>query len=224
VLSGCDSVTTTFQDGGLYDVTLTTASINGCATSETYIDFINVDDGPTAAFMPTPSSVSVFNPVVLLLNNSTGAVDYVWDFGDSSGTSTEVNPSYTYDAVPANYQVQLIAYSALGCTDTAWFSFVVNEELLFYIPNTFTPDGDEFNQMFKAIFTRGYDPFDFNFYIYNRWGQLIWESHDAEQGWDGVSNVSKKPVQDGSYVWKIDFKTLTSDERVEVIGHVNILK
>ena len=224
VLSGCDSVTTTFQDGGLYDVTLTTASINGCVTSETYIDYINVDDGPTAAFMPTPSSVSVFNPEVLLINNSTGAVNYVWDFGDSAGTSIAVNPSYTYDAVSATYQVQLIAYSVLGCTDTAWFSFVVNEELLFYLPNTFTPDGDEFNQMFKAIFTRGYDPFDFNFYIYNRWGQLIWESHNAEQGWDGVSNVSKKPVQDGSYVWKIDFKTLTSDERVEVIGHVNVLR
>ena len=224
VLAGCDSVTTVFQNGGLYDVTLTTTSINGCTTSETYIDYINVDNGPAAAFVPSPSSVSIFNPVVLFSNNSTGAVNYVWDFGDSTGTSTVVNPSYTYDAVPATYQVQLIAYSALGCVDTAWFSFVVNEELLFYIPNTFTPDGDEFNQMFKAIFTSGYDPFDFNFYIYNRWGQLIWESHDAEQGWDGVSNVSKKPVPDGSYTWKIDFKTLTSDERVEIIGHVNIIK
>ena len=223
-LSGCDSVTTVFQNGGLYDVTLTTASINGCSSSETYFDFISVDDGPTAAFTPSSSSLSVFNPGVLFINNSTGAVSYVWDFGDSIGTSIEENPSYTYDAVPANYQVQLIAYSALGCVDTAWFSVVVNEELLFYIPNTFTPDGDEFNQVFKAIFTRGYDPFDFNFYIYNRWGQKIWESHDAEQGWDGISNVSGNLVQDGSYTWKIDFKTLTSDERVEIIGHLNVLK
>lgn len=225
ILSGCGSVTTTIQDGGLYDVALLTASINGCTRSETYVDYIYVEDPPVAAFGSLSPSVSIFNPNVVFLNNSTGAENYLWDFGDSTATSTEENPSHTYDASPSNYEIQLVAYSSLGCTDTAWYSIIVNEELLFYIPNSFTPNADEFNQYFNAVFTSGHDPYDFNFYIFNRWGEKVWESHDPAVGWDGISNDPlREIVPDGVYTWKIDFKTLLSDERVEIVGHVNVLR
>lgn len=87
-LNGCGSVSTTFQNGGLYDVTLTTAFINGCTSTETYIDFINVEDNPIAAFNPSSSTLSVFNSGVLFINNSSVVVSYLRGFGDSSATST----------------------------------------------------------------------------------------------------------------------------------------
>jgi gliding motility-associated-like protein len=94
--------------------------------------------------------------------------------------------------------------------------------LLYFIPNTFTPDNDQYNQYFKPVFTSGFDPFDYNLKIFNRWGEIIWESNDPEVGWDGTYNG--KLVQDGTYSWKIEFKTNNSDERKMIHGHVNIMK
>ncbi len=224
--TGCGSITTTFTQGGLYDVTLTTTNNNGCTNSATYTDYIYVEPIPVASFTPSSSIVSIFNSTVNFNNTSTNAIEYTWDFGDESPESTEENPTHTYpDEEPGNYVVTLIATSALGCADTVTRVIIVQDELIFYVPNTFTPDGDDYNEYFKGVFTSGYDPYDFNLYIFNRWGELIWESHDANVGWDGTYGEDRnKLVQDGTYTWKIDFKTTMSDERIEVVGHVNVIR
>ncbi|MFT6504037.1 MAG: gliding motility-associated-like protein [Crocinitomicaceae bacterium] len=221
----CGSITTTYQNGGTYDVSLTTTSANGCTSTVTYTDYIYVEDAPNAAFTPSSSVVSVFNSEILFDNTSTGAVSYVWDFGDGSPTTTQENPLHDFpNEGQGTYLVELIAFSSLGCSDTAWRSIVVNEELIFYVPNTFTPDSDDFNETFNAIFTTGYDPYDFNLFIFNRWGEVIWESHDDTVGWDATYGTDGRDVQDGTYTWKIDFKTTQTDERILVVGHVNVLR
>ena len=108
------------------------------------------------------------------------------------------------------------------CSDTTWLAIDVDEELIFYVPNTFTPDDDNFNQLFAPVFTSGFDPYDFNLLIFNRWGEVIWESHNAEAGWDGT--YGGMPVQDGTYTWKIEFKTSANDERMIKTGHVNVIR
>ena len=224
VLTGCGSVTTTFPNGGLYDVTLTTTSANGCTSSATYTDYIYVEDDPVASFSASSSEVSTFNTEVHFDNTSTGAVDYLWNFGDESATSTAFEPLHVFpDDGDGTYVIELVAYSPLGCTDTAWQTVTVNEELIFYVPNTFTPDDDDYNETFKAVFTSGYDPFDFTLLIFNRWGEIIWESHDVNVGWDGTY-AGVNEVQDGTFTWRIEFKTTRNDERVRVTGHVNVLR
>ena len=225
VLTGCDSVTTTFNNGGLYDATLTTTSANGCTNSQTYTDYIHVEDYPVASFSPSSSEVSTFNTEVHFDNTSTGASSYLWNFGDESSTSTLFEPTHTFpDDGSATYVIELIAYSPFfGCPDTAYRTVSVNEELIFYVPNTFTPDDDDYNETFKPVFTSGYDPFDYTMLIFNRWGEIVWESHDVNVGWDGTySGVHE--VQDGTFTWKIEFKTTDNDERIMVTGHVNILR
>ena len=101
---------------------------------------------------------------------------------------------------------------------------MITEELIFYVPNTFTPDNDDFNESFQPIFTSGFDPYDYTLYIFNRWGELIFESNDANVGWNGKYGVEGEFVQDGTYVWKIEFKTKRNDERKVVVGHVNLLR
>ncbi len=96
--------------------------------------------------------------------------------------------------------------------------------MIFYLPNTFTPDGDEFNQTFSPVFTSGFDPFDFNLLIFDRWGEVIWESNDASIGWDGTYRVDGTLVPDGTYVWRVEFKTLKNDERITKTGHVNLIR
>ena len=75
--------------------------------------------------------------------------------------------------------------------------------LVYYIPNTFTPDGDNFNQTFFPVFYSGFDPFNFEMLIFNRWGELIWENHDPNQGWDGTYNGTLMPSTD--YWFTVDY-------------------
>jgi gliding motility-associated-like protein len=223
-LNGCGNVTYTFQNGGTYDVTLTTTSGTGCTSSVTYTDYIYVEETPIASFVPSSNQLTTLNTEVLFDNTSIGADNYVWTFGDDLSTSTLENPTYQFPIDEGGYEVELIAYSPLGCSDTARMVITVVEELIFYVPNSFTPDGDSFNEYFQAIFTSGFDPFDFELLIFNRWGEIIWESHDDSIGWDGTYGAGQKLVQDGVYTWRIEFKKTANDQRVLVTGHVTLIR
>lgn len=83
-----------------------------------------------------------------------------------------------------SYDVQLVTTSDLGCADTIDYDLIILPEVLVYAPNSFTPDGDEFNQNWR-VFMEGIDTYDFELLLYNRWGEIIWESHDINVGWDG---------------------------------------
>ncbi len=227
VINGCGTVTNTFTTPGCYDVTLTTTSNNGCVNSLTSTNLICVEGAPNAAFTPSNSILTDDNTNVMFNNNTTGASQYVWSFGDGSPISTLTDPSHDYQTGDyGNYLVVLVATSPLGCIDSAQATIQIQEPLIYYVPNTFTPDNDNFNQTFKPIFTSGFDPYDYTLYIFNRWGEIIFESHDANVGWNGTygSNGEIEMVQDGTYTWKIEFKTKANDERKMIIGHVNILR
>ena len=220
--AGCGPVTVTFNSPGLYDVSLQTTTTSGCTNSVNYTDYIYVEAPPLASFNASQTELTILNNQVYFTNTSINAENYFWDFGDTS-YSTSTDPVHTYSSQVANsYLVELVAYSQLGCTDTARMVMPLYEELIFYVPNTFTPDSDQFNQLFQAIFTSGYDPYDFTLHIFNRWGEVIWESHDVMVGWDGT--YGGYPVQDGTYTWKIEFKTIKNDERKMYVGHVNVIR
>lgn len=217
----------TFTEGGCYDIMLTTTNNNGCIGTSTFNSLICVEDLPNAGFTPSSSDVSTLGTVVSFTNTSTGASNYVWTFGDESQSTNVVDPTHTFpDSIAGNYQVMLIAYSAMGCTDTTWTIITVYEELIYYVPNTFTPDGDNFNQTFKPIFTSGFDIYDYNLQIYNRWGEIIFESNNHLIGWDGSygSNGEVQICQDGIYVWRIEFKLNRWDERRVVHGRVTLIR
>ncbi len=226
-VNGCGTVTHTFIEYGCHDVELTVTFANGCVNSVNEPNLICVEAPPMASFVPVPSVINQYDSETSFQNMTIGAVSYVWNFGDGSPTSTDINPSHDYAGMPlGNYEVILVATSLSGCIDSTSSVIQIKEDLVFYIPNCFTPDEDEHNQFFQPIFTSGFDPFDFTLFIYNRWGELVFESHDATVGWDGSyggqSEVST--VQDGIYTWKIEFKTSDTDERKMVVGHVNVLR
>jgi len=220
---GCTDIPNLYENGGTFDVTLTVTSVNGCTNSVTYDDYIYVENIPDPSFIPSLYTVLSLDTEVSFENTSGGASNYVWDFGDDSPTVTTQNPTHEFPGdATSGYLVTLYGFSPLGCVDSFQTVIQVNEEVIYYIPNTFTPDGDEFNQTFQPVFTAGIDPFDWRMLIYNRWGQVIWESNDPTQGWDGTFNG--KLVQDGTYVWTVEFKTIASDERRTDSGHVNVIR
>jgi len=163
------------------------------------------------------SSGLVFNDVPVRFENlSQDAVTYEWEFGDGQN-STEVHPNNTYDE-HGSYIVTLIATDWKGCKDTVQKPIFIEEEWYIYIPNTFTPDQDQFNGTFK-VSTVGIRHLEVQ--IFNRWGQLIFESDYLRFSWDGTYNGAV--ISDGTYTYKVNFITNSGREK-QLVGHVNVLK
>jgi gliding motility-associated-like protein len=95
-------------------------------------------------------------------------------------------------------------------------------ELLFYLPNAFTPDGDEHNNVFQPVFTSGFDPYNFNLKVYNRWGETIFESNNHLEYWDGTYQLSGCPA--GIYTYTLQFKDINNDGKYSFGGHVNLIR
>lgn len=215
------TTTHTYSTVGCFDVTLSVTNAGGCTTSLTENNMICVEGPPNVAFFATPSVISEFNSTVQFINNTSNASSYSWEFGDGTG-SIESEPNHTYPGEVGNYTVTLSAVSPNGCIDSASIAIVYEEEVIFYVPNSFTPDGDMYNQTFQPVFTSGFDPFNFSLTIYNRWGELMFESRDATIGWDGT--YGGKLVQEGTYTWKVNFKAPNNDNKFEYSGHVNFIR
>ena len=94
--------------------------------------------------------------------------------------------------------------------------------VIYWVPNCFTPDGNEANQLFGPVMSDGYDINGFEFLIFNRWGNLVWESHDPNGKWDGTYGGIK--CSDGVYIWKIQFNVFGDDGKISDHGHLTIIR
>jgi gliding motility-associated-like protein len=203
-----------------------TYSVTDDCDNEIFVtqEFIVGDPFPDAAISASQTEFSIIDEVLVqFTNHTTGAVSYVWDFGDLSVHSNEFSPEHLFpNTEPGNYLVEMIGISEFGCMDTAWVWIYVKDELLVFIPNSFTPDDDEFNQHFQPIFTSGFDPFNFHMVVYNRWGEVLFESYDASKGWDGTYHGELVP--EGTYTWKIQFQREDSSDREVMTGHISLIR
>jgi gliding motility-associated-like protein len=96
------------------------------------------------------------------------------------------------------------------------------DESIFYVPNTFTPDDNEHNQTWGPVALNGFTPYMFELFIFNRWGELMYQSNDISSRWDGTFNGMK--CFDGTYSWRINYKFNQTDSRSTVVGNVNLLR
>ena len=220
-VTGCET-TFLFNTPGCYDVTLTTVSSSGCESVATAEQVICVYANPVADFDVSPEEITnIFNQANFN-NNSTGASEFIWDFGDGSPEVSTTNPVHQYPPESGSYVVNLTAVSEEGCENVFTRLIRVIEEVVLYVPNAFTPDNDLFNEVFQPVFTSGFDPMDYQLLIFNRWGEVMFESFDASVGWDGT--YGGKIVPDGTYIWKITFGSKDFDKRQVKTGHVTLIR
>jgi gliding motility-associated-like protein len=152
--------------------------------------------------------------------STSGGYNEWYVFGDTI-LSQNLNITWDQDGI---FQFQVVRWDN-GCASNPE-SFFVTLELcpneIFYIPNAFTPNGDERNNTFRPIITSGVDIYNYSFVIYNRWGQIIWESYNPNIGWDGIYN--NVICQNGVYNWKLKFKTPKVDNIKEFFGNLTIIR
>lgn len=212
-----------FQKSGLFSISLLSITSNGCKDSITKINYVEVVPKPTVTFTFTPDSIDIFNPEIFFTNNS-NAKHYKWIFGDEKPISVANNPTHIFPSTTGqHYIVTLTGYNTdNGCTTSYKQEIVSKEPLIYYIPNTFTPNGDEVNNTFKPIFYSGLDIYNYHLSIYNRWGELIFESNNSDYGWDGT--YGNQIVESATYIWKLEFKEKLVDKRHSRTGHVNVIR
>jgi len=206
---------------GCYDVELQVVS-GGCTESSVFNDYLCVEADPVPSFYFVPGEFSESPEDIQFFNSTQGNNTYYWDYGDGS-FSSQFEGLHNFSNTEQGYFVTLTVTSAAGCIDSVTHFIGFEEQLIYYVPNTFTPDQDEFNQLWKPIFTSGFDPFNFHLEIFNRWGELIWESYDHTVGWDGTYGKFL-PVQEGTYTWVIEFNLKNIDDKERITGSVNVLR
>lgn len=151
------------------------------------------------------------------LNQSQNAWAYVWNFGDGSANSFLVNPTHIYDD-PGDYLVTLVAVNQKGCVDSVSKWIQVIPERYIYFPNSFTPDEDGCNEFYFGNFI---GLMSGHFYLYNRWGECIFESTDLNFKWNGT--YQGVPVQIGTYSWYFVYE-IGKGIFEDLSGHVNVIR
>jgi len=221
-----NTITRTLNSAGCQDLSLTVTTIDGCVVDTTKTNFICPFDYPDADFYINPEVADLLNTNIDFINESSGAVplSFLWNFnsGLNPDLSYLTNPTFTFpDNEPNQYPVVLEVTDKNGCVTEITRTVIINGIYLFYVPNAFTPDGDGKNEIFKPSGS-GIDLTRYTMQIFDRWGQLIFETNDATIGWDGTSNG--KYVPNGTYVWRINTKEEFSPIHHKNVGHVNLIR
>lgn len=218
----------TYYQPGTYTVSLVVMGPDGSTDQMVQEQIIHVYPRAQAAFTVNPNEVNVPGEPIYCLNLSQNASSYQWDFGDGA-FSVEENPLHYYQA-EGEYDIQLIAENEHGCPDTLLLPGVVQALAsgLISFPNAFTPntiessggvyDAHSFdNDVFFPIHN-GVEKYQLQ--IFNKWGELLFESNDVNRGWDGYyrGTMAKQDV----YVWKVR-ATFIDGQNVEQSGDVTLI-
>jgi gliding motility-associated-like protein len=165
----------------------------------------------------TATSNTFFEGLPVNFNNiSQNATQYQWVF--STGfQSNATNLQYIFNPY-GTYDVTLFAENDIGCVDSIALSINIRPEHFIYVPNTFTPDGDRFNDYFSVSTV---NIVTFQISILNRWGELVFVSNNKNFKWFGTYNGDV--VGDSIYNYRILYTTIDGEEG-EIYGHVNVLK
>lgn len=210
-----------YTEPGQFPVTLSVITAEGCVDTLylTQADLIDINPKPVADFSVDRTEADICNSVINFTNHSQGAVNYYYHFDDGYNYSFEESPSQKFYFSGDRY-VYMIATSDKGCTDTAYQKIYI-EPFSVFIPNSFTPDSDEFNQHFEA--KMWLEPFEWELRIYNRWGTMIFESFDYKAIWDGTYTGEKVPS--GMYNYTLKYRPCSMEDHIIFLtGHVNVLK
>ncbi|MEM9340515.1 MAG: PKD domain-containing protein, partial [Bacteroidota bacterium] len=231
-ISNLDEPEHTYFDGGSYNVRLVGENNVGTVQDTTKVAYIEVLDKPFANFVSSQRVVTIPDEEVFFRDLGSGVDSYFWDFGDGF-TSTSPEPSHSY-TLAGFYDVTLIVFNELGCSDT-----LARVEEIEAVeggetdsPNAFTPDLSgpsggaddgrlDVNSVNDVFLPKAEGIVNFKMFIYNKWGQLLFESSDKNVGWDGYYQGKLAPA--GVYVYKLELKY--SDGRDEIqAGDVTLIR
>jgi gliding motility-associated-like protein len=178
---------------------------------------ITVSGKPTAAFTYSPNPPQE-NVIITFTNNSIGGIRYKWLFGDGDSlVTTSATPVTHSFNETKTYNSCLIVVNQFGCPDTVCQPIVYRVIPLLDVPNAFTPNGDGTND---KVFVRGFGIGKMNWKIYNRWGTLVFQTTNRNEGWDGKYKGTLQPTEVYHFVLDVEF---TDGQKFQKKGDITLL-
>ncbi|PCH92818.1 MAG: hypothetical protein COB85_07760, partial [Bacteroidetes bacterium] len=215
----------TYDPEGTYIPSLT-IKLGVCEGYEemTKYDTVTVLPSPTAGIIVNPNQGSIYNPIINIIDVSDGADDcyLVVVPGDTlefcDYEHNYFDPTLPYDET-VSYDITQIVTNSYGCSDTITVSIDILPEYIFFAPNCFTPNQDGMNELFLG---KGYGIIDFEMYIYDRWGDMVFKTNSLKEGWDGRVNGGKEKAQQDVYVYIVNIVDIYQKQH-KVVGRVSLI-
>lgn len=211
------SPTHTFLEAGTYPISLTVFTSTDCKIVVTDGLELEVFPSPKAAFDVNPPITSISESLISITDESQGASSWEYDLGDGNYSNAH-SLNHSFNEV-GTYIITQFVQNEFGCNDSTQRAIEIQDDFTLYVPNAFTPDdGNKRNDYFTWAVS-GFETFEMR--VFNRWGELIFQTKDPNGYWDGKHNG--KAVRDGVYVWQVKAMDLNGGERI-ITGHVSALK
>ena len=208
-----------FSGPGLFDISLSVVSAEGCINDTTKTSYVEVFPLPVANFFLNPEIINLLDANISFTDISTGDLA-IWDWSFGDGTSSgEQHPTHLYGDT-GTYTIFLEVTTVDGCTDIAQRQLIVEPDYMFYIPNAFSPNGNGKNDAFRG-YGEGIQWDTYEMSIFDRWGELIYFTGDIEDPWDGT--YMDREVEMSVYVWKVRFLDVNGDDH-DFYGHVTLYR
>lgn len=222
--NGCGSFNYNFQSAGCFTVALTSTDGNGCVNSVSQTDLVCVDLFPVAAFQWSPITPSLNNPLVEFINLSLGNTTNQWNVNGELSGNTDTQYSFS-ETIGSSFEACLEVSNQYGCADSVCYTVFVNREEMVFVPNSFSPNDDGLNDVFFPVLSGfNLNEIQYEFGIYNRYGERIFYSQDPEQAWIGNAFGNDYYAQIDGYTWSLQITTSSSSEPIELMGSVVIIR
>jgi gliding motility-associated-like protein len=221
-VAGCGTLSHTYTQSGWYNVTLSITTPQGCTDQTTLEGAVLVEEPPTAEFTWTPPFGTDRNGTLLFTAEDPQATVFRWDFAGLDSSTTRQAAHTFPNAIDGAFEVCLWVADSYGCTDSLCRMVEVIVPAV-YVPNAFTPDGNGVNDAFRPI-VRGMAEEDHQFTIFDRWGQVVFDSTNPLEGWNGSYRNGGEVLPQGVYSWRLIERPFGTPDKKDWFGSVTLLK
>ncbi len=219
----CTDVTYSYVNPGNYTPSITVTSDEGCTGTSSFNPTIIVYDYPTADFDWSPNPTNILEPEVQFINLTSGGTNYLWE-AEGAFTATGTNPYFEFEPNSLDsYNICLQAENEFGCADTICKFLVIEGIVIVNVPNAFSPDGDNLNEVFMPSAV-GIAAENYLFQIWSREGNLIFETTERGVAWDGSISNGDYYAGNAVYTWILEVQDSMSADIHTYKGHVTILR
>ena len=225
--TGSSSLEHTYEVPGLYDVSLTLESALGCFYAQTFNNYMQVYPSPNPEFSHDPFVTTIPDTQIEFINLTEGIIveqTWVFDTLNVLGTSTEVNPTFEFPITQGGaYAVSLHVVDFNGCEANQTNIVDINDPLNVFVPTAFTPNADGINDV---LYIKGTDIDEsrFKIKVFNRWGETVFESFNLNTPWNGSHMNGDYYVEAGVYNYVIETYSRSTTKRIEIQGHLTVVR
>ena len=211
-----------FTGSSCEDIGIMITDASGCSQSITMADLVCVNPNPSASFVWSPIE-PMLGGTVAFESTSLGGTTFSWDINGQSASGENI----TYNlpsGIGEDFQACLEVVGPGGCMDAQCYTVGVSSESFIFVPNSFTPDADGTNDVFAPVIVGLTSDFRYSFKVFNRWGDVIFETNDPYEVWTGNVHNGGYYAEADAYVYEITLQLRAGEPPFRKVGSIVLVR